>query len=129
MLYETYMRGRSLFTSLPSHQLNQACRDADQDLVTHAPKLSCVGEAPHPCACLQPLVVCSTPSLLRELGCLHQTAVLAARVQLGHSKPCPLAVDSEEDLNDPFVPHFAVVGLAPHADFDLGVVWHVDGCL
>jgi hypothetical protein len=50
MLSETHMRGRSLFTSLPSHQLNQACRGADQDLVTHAPKLSCAGEAPHPCA-------------------------------------------------------------------------------
>lgn len=60
---------------------------------------------------------------------LHQTAVLAARVQLRHGDPCLLAVESKEDLYDPFVPYLAVVSLAPHADFDFGVVGHVDGGL
>jgi hypothetical protein len=59
----------------------------------------------------------------------HQTAVLTARVQLRHGNPHPLAVDADEDLDDPLVPHLAVVSLAPHADLDLGVVGHVDGSL
>lgn len=59
----------------------------------------------------------------------HQTAVLAARVHLRHGNSHLLAVDADEDLDDPFVPHLAVVSLAPHADFDLGVVGHVDGSL
>lgn len=60
---------------------------------------------------------------------LHQAAVLTAGVQLGHGKPCPLAVESDEDFDNPFVPHLAVVGLAPHAEFNLGVVGHVDRSL
>ena len=59
----------------------------------------------------------------------HQTAVLAARVHLRHGNSHLLAVDADEDLDDPFVPHLAVVSLAPHADFDLSVVGHVDGSL
>jgi hypothetical protein len=59
----------------------------------------------------------------------HQTSVLAARVQLRHGHPHLLAVDADEDLDDPFVPYLAVIGLAPHANFDLGVVGHVDGSL
>lgn len=59
----------------------------------------------------------------------HQTAVLTARVQLRHGHSHLLGVDADEDLDDPFVPHLAVVSLAPHADFDLGVVGHVDGSL
>ena len=59
----------------------------------------------------------------------HKTAVLTARVQLRHGHSHLLGVDADEDLDDPFVPHPAVVSLAPHADFDLGVVGHVDGSL
>ena len=59
----------------------------------------------------------------------HQTAVLAARVHLRHGNSHLLAVDADGDLDDPFVPDLAVVSLAPHADFDFGVVGHVDRCL
>jgi hypothetical protein len=83
-------------------------------------KLSCVREVP------PALSFGSTMSLSTDLGTLHQTAVFAARVQFRHGEPRPLPVESDEDLHDPFVPYLAIVSLAPHADFDLGVIGHVD---
>ena len=78
-------------------------------------------------------VVCNfslrTPTSSSDLGSLHQAAVLATGVKLRHGNSCPPAVELDEDFHDPFVPHLAVVGLAPHADFDFGVVGHVDGGL
>ena len=62
----------------------------------------------------------------RDPGSLHQTAILATGVQLRHRNPRPPAVESDEDFHNPLVPHLAIVGLAPHADFDFGVVRHVD---
>ena len=50
-------------------------------------------------------------------------------MQLGHRNPCPHAVKYDVDFHDPLVPHLAVVGLSPHADFDFGVIGDVDGCL
>jgi hypothetical protein len=50
-------------------------------------------------------------------------------VQLRHSESSLLAVEFDEDLHNPLIPYLAVVGLAPHADIDLGVVGHVDGSL
>lgn len=78
---------------------------------------------------MQTVIVCAEGSLPSDIGSLHQAAVLAAGVQFRHGKPCPLAVESDEDFHDPFVPHLAVVGLAPHAKFNLGVVRHVDRSL
>ena len=75
---------------------------------------------------MQLFVVGPTALLSSNLDTLHQAAVFAAGVQLRHGKPCPLAVESDEDFHNPLVPHLAIVGLAPHADFDFGVVRHVD---
>jgi len=68
-------------------------------------------------------------SKLTHMDASHQAAIFAARVQLRHGHPHFLAVDADENLDNPFVPHLAVVGLAPHADFDLGIIGHVDGRL
>lgn len=50
-------------------------------------------------------------------------------MQLAGSNALTHSIDGNENFDLPFVPHFSVVGLAPHGHFDLGGCGNVEGCL
>ena len=74
----------------------------------------------------------SPPTRLRIsfLYLSHQTTILNRRMQLRSRDTLTISTGkSDKDFDLPFIPHFTVVGLTPHGNFDFGGGGDVEGCL
>jgi len=61
---------------------------------------------------------------------LHQTTILNRRMQLRSRDTLTISTGkSDKDFDLPFIPHFTIVGLTPHGNFDFGGGGDVEGCL
>ena len=70
------------------------------------------------------------PPILQVLCPLHQTTILNRRMQLRSRDTLTITTGkSDKDFDLPFIPHFTVVGLTPHGNFDFGGGGDVEGCL
>jgi hypothetical protein len=50
---------------------------------------------------------------------LHQTPILDGRLQLAGSNALTHSIDGNEYFDLPFIPHFSVISLTPHGNFNL----------
>lgn len=110
---------------VPTNILKQMNTFISNSLIMHDSNLH---QRPSPISL--PISPSSPPPPTPTIHLLHQTTILNRRMQLRSRDTLTITTGkSDKDFDLPFVPHFTIVGLTPHGNFDLGGGGDVEGCL